>query len=48
MVEIEDPRPNRSGSAGLYAYATGIVEPNPGAESYFDNISVVPNEPQKK
>ncbi|MFL5328195.1 MAG: PQQ-binding-like beta-propeller repeat protein [Gemmataceae bacterium] len=47
MVEIEDPRPNRSGSAGLYAYATGIVEPNPGAESYFDNISVVPNEIKK-
>jgi outer membrane protein assembly factor BamB len=47
-IEVEDPRPNREGSAALYAYATGILQTNdgkvvPGAESFFDNIRVTPN-----
>jgi len=47
-IEVEDPRPNREGSAALYAYATGILQDKdgkviPGAESYFDNIQVTPN-----
>jgi outer membrane protein assembly factor BamB len=42
-VEIEDPTPNREGSPGLYGYATGILGKEPGAEVYYDNVSVTPN-----
>lgn len=43
-IEVEDPRPNREGAAAIYAYATGILPNRPGAESYFDNISILPNQ----
>lgn len=43
-IEFEDPRPNRDGAAALYAYATGILDKSAGAESFFDNVSVVPNQ----
>jgi len=39
-IEFEDPFPNREGSPGIYAYATGILEKQPGAEGFFDNIIV--------
>ena len=31
------------GSAALYSYATGIFPPQPGAETFFDNVKVTPN-----
>lgn len=42
-VEAEDPCPNREGSPALYGYATGFVGDQPGAEIYYDNLSVTPN-----
>lgn len=48
-IEIEDPRPNLQGSPAIYAYATGILPgeagkpARTGAESFFDNIKVLPN-----
>jgi hypothetical protein len=42
-VEVEDPSPNREGSAALYGYATGIVGDAIGAEIFYDNVSIVPN-----
>src|SRR5205814_1764410 len=42
-IEVEDPRPNRSGSPALFAFATGILQDKSGAESFFDNVSVTPN-----
>lgn len=41
-IEFEDPKPNRSGSAGLYGYALGIDPPKPGAEVFYDNIKITP------
>jgi outer membrane protein assembly factor BamB len=43
-VEFTDPTPNREGSPGLYAYATGIIGNEPGAEVFFTNVSVTPND----
>ncbi len=43
MLEVEDPRPNREGAAGVYGKATGIHDGQPGAPAYFDNVSVTPN-----
>ena len=43
-IEVEDPRPNREGAAAIYAYATAILPNRPGTESFFDNISIVPNQ----
>jgi hypothetical protein len=42
-VEVEDPCPNREGSAALYGYATGIVGDARGAEIFYDNVSIAPN-----
>ena len=42
-VEFEDPTPNKEGAPGLYAYASGILEGQIGAEAFFDNVKVVPN-----
>jgi outer membrane protein assembly factor BamB len=42
-VEFEDPCPNLEGSPALYGYATGIIENEPGAEIYYDNVRIVPN-----
>jgi hypothetical protein len=43
MIELDDPSPNHEGSAAVYGYATGIVEDQPGAEGYFDNVVITPN-----
>jgi outer membrane protein assembly factor BamB len=41
-VEFEDPSPNREGAAALYGYVSGITD-SPGANIYYDNVSVTPN-----
>jgi outer membrane protein assembly factor BamB len=41
-IEIEDQRPEPSGSPALYGYATGILGSQTGAEVYYDNVSVTP------
>jgi outer membrane protein assembly factor BamB len=41
-IEIEDHRPEPSGSPALYGYATGILGSRTGAEVYYDNVSVTP------
>jgi hypothetical protein len=49
-IQVEDPIPNRQGCPALYAYAYGIpptaeaAARNPGAEIFFDNIKVTPNQ----
>jgi outer membrane protein assembly factor BamB len=43
-VEVEDPRPNREGSPALYGYATGILGDQPGAEAYYDNVVITPEQ----
>jgi outer membrane protein assembly factor BamB len=42
-IEVEDPKPNREGSPALYGYATGILENEPGAEIYYDNLRLTRN-----
>ena len=47
-VELDDPRPNTEGAAGLYGYVTGILEPEagktiPGNNVYYDNLSITRN-----
>jgi outer membrane protein assembly factor BamB len=43
-VEFEDPLPNKEGAPGLYGFATGVTSAeDPGAEIYYDNVSVTPN-----
>jgi hypothetical protein len=42
-IEAEDPCPNREGSPALYGYATGILDNQPGAEIYYDNVLITPN-----
>jgi len=42
-IEFDDPLPNREGSPAIYAYATGILDKEPGAAVYYDNVSVTPN-----
>ncbi|MCE9568180.1 MAG: PQQ-binding-like beta-propeller repeat protein [Planctomycetes bacterium] len=39
-VELEDPSPNRVGSAGLYGYVTNATVGAPGANCYYDNIII--------
>jgi outer membrane protein assembly factor BamB len=39
-VEFEDPFPITNGAPGIYGYATGILDGQPGAEAFFDNIIV--------
>jgi outer membrane protein assembly factor BamB len=46
-VEFTDPIPNKRGSPALYGYATGILPKDPGASSYYANVSVTPNEKGK-
>lgn len=36
-VEVEDPKPNDTGSPALYGFA-----PSPGAEIFYDNLSITP------
>src|SRR5262249_25510440 len=42
-VEFDDPCPNREGSPAIYGNATGIIGDKPGAEIWYDNVSVRPN-----
>jgi outer membrane protein assembly factor BamB len=42
-LEYEDATPNPEGSPALYGYATGILDDSPGAEIFYDNVSVTPN-----
>ncbi len=42
--EFEDPSPNREGSAGLYGYVTNASATELGANGYYDNVSVTPND----
>jgi hypothetical protein len=41
-IEFKDPMPNREGAAALYGYVTNADAEDPGAEAYFDNITVTP------
>lgn len=42
-IEFKDPVSNLEGSAGIYGYAAGILENQPGTEIFYDNVKVVPN-----
>jgi outer membrane protein assembly factor BamB len=43
-VEFTDPAPNKQGSPALYGFAAGTVdEKHPGAEIYYANVKVEPN-----
>jgi outer membrane protein assembly factor BamB len=44
-VEVDDPFPDREGSAALYGYSSNILEGEAGAEAFFDNVSITPNKP---
>jgi hypothetical protein len=43
-IEETDPYPNVEGSPGLYAYSNGTTEKSKGAETFFDNVEVKPND----
>ena len=45
-ITFEDPTPNKEGSPGIYGYAAGIGQDNPGTEIYYDKVSVTPNKKQ--
>jgi outer membrane protein assembly factor BamB len=42
-VEMEDPKPHRSGSPALQGYSAGITARSPGAEIHYDNVKVYAN-----
>ncbi len=42
-VEFNDPTANLEGSAGIYGYAAGILENQPGTDIFYDNVKVTPN-----
>jgi len=42
-VELVDPTPNREGAPGLYSYALGVTEEEPGTEVNYANLRVEPN-----
>ena len=42
-MELTDPRPNREGSAAVYGYISNANEAEPGAEAYYDNVTITPN-----
>jgi outer membrane protein assembly factor BamB len=46
-VELVDPRPNREGAPGLYTYAMGVTENEPGTEVNYTNLRVTPNGTKK-
>lgn len=43
-IELVDPCPNTTGSAGLYAYANGTKVRTKGSFCYFDNFQVMSND----
>jgi hypothetical protein len=43
-IETADPYPNRTGSAGLYAYSTHTTAKSDGPEVYYDNFQVTQND----
>ena len=45
-IEVEDPAPYPSGSPGIQAYSAGVTTRQPGADAYFDNLEVTPNDAQ--
>jgi hypothetical protein len=42
-VELEDPTPNREGAPGLYTYALGVTEEEPGTAVHYMNVRVAFN-----
>ena len=42
-VEFADPIVNANGSAGIYGYAAGILDNQPGCEIYYDRVTINPN-----
>jgi outer membrane protein assembly factor BamB len=42
-IEYLDSTPNAEGSAALYGYISDILPDRPGAEIYYDNVSIKPN-----
>jgi len=46
-IEVEDPNPNRVGSAGVYGYVTNSTATETGANCYYDNISITPEAKKK-
>jgi outer membrane protein assembly factor BamB len=42
-VTFTDPTPNRVGAPALYGYVLGHVDPQPGTDVYYDNVSITPN-----
>jgi hypothetical protein len=43
-IKTVDPYPNRTGSAGLYAYSTHTTAKSDGPEVYYDNFQVMRND----
>lgn len=43
-IEFTDPYPNKSGSAGLYAYSFGTTAGKDGPATFFDNFQVKRND----
>lgn len=43
-IEFTDPHPNRTGSAGLYAYSAGTTHKSDGPMTLFDNFKVTRND----
>ena len=43
-IEVEDPYPNREGSAGIYGYSPGTTSKSDGPEIFYDNFKVMRNE----
>jgi outer membrane protein assembly factor BamB len=46
-IEVEDPFPNREGSAALYGYSSNVLEGEHGSEAFFDNVTITPNKPNR-
>ncbi len=43
LTEFADPIVNAEGSAGVYGYAAGILDNQPGCEIYYDKVTIAPN-----
>ncbi len=42
-VSVTDPRPNTEGTPALFGAVTGVAEPRPGNDIYYDNVIITPN-----